>query len=116
LQSDRQAAKDAAVARVPDGEPISAIYNFVPHLAHRTKIYDFPVPWKNVNWGVEGEHLADPAGVRWIVVDLREVSTDDRALLDSLLTHQFHVRFLREDILVAERVHAPPPAERSAAG
>jgi uncharacterized membrane protein len=116
LQSDRQAAKDAAVARVPDGAPTSAIYNLLPHLAHRSEIYDFPVPWKNVNWGVEGEHLADPAGVRWIAVDLREVSTDDRKLLDSLLEHQFRVRFLREDILVAERVHAPPRTRAQATG
>jgi uncharacterized membrane protein len=108
LQTDRQSAKEAAVALVPSGAPTSAIYNLLPHLAHRTRIYDFPVPWKNVNWGVEGEHLANPEGVRWIVVDFREVSQDDRALLDSLLKHQFRTRLLRDDILVAERVHAPP--------
>jgi hypothetical protein len=108
LQTDRQSAKEAAVSLVPSGAPTSAIYNLLPHLAHRTKIYDFPVPWKNVNWGVEGEHLADPAGVRWIVVDLSEVSQGDRALLDSLLKHQFRTRLLRDEILVAERVHAPP--------
>lgn len=113
LQSDGQTAKETAVSLVPDGAPVSAIYNLLPHLAHREEIYDFPVPWRNVNWGVGGEHLPDPAGVRWIVVDLRETSRDDRALLDSLLRHQFRTRFLREDILVAERVHAPSavPAE-----
>jgi uncharacterized membrane protein len=108
LQSDRQTAKETAVSMVPDGSPISAIYNLLPHLAHREVIYDFPVPWRNVNWGVRGEHFPNPAGVRWIVVDLREISRDDRALLDSLTRHQFKIRFLRDDIFVAERVHAPP--------
>ncbi len=109
LQADRQTQKAAAVAMVPDGAPTSAIYNLLPHLAHRTRIYDFPVPWRDVNWGVHGEHLDDPAGVQWIVVDLREVSADDRNLLDSLLAYQFRLRYLKDDILVAQRVHAPPP-------
>jgi hypothetical protein len=108
LQSERQSAKVAAVDMVPDGVPTSAIYNLLPHLAHRDQIYDFPVPWKDVNWGVRGEHLDDPADVRWIVVDLREISPEDRQLLDALLQHQFQVRSSREDILVAQRVHPPP--------
>ena len=81
LQADRQSAKSAAVDMIPDGAPTSAIYNLTPHLAHRDLIYDFPVPWRNVNWGVRGEHLDDPAHVQWIIVDRRELSTDDQALL-----------------------------------
>ena len=107
LQQDRQAAKKAAVDMIPGGAPTSAIYNLLPHLAHREQIYDFPVPWRNVNWGVRGEHLDDPARVRWIVVDLRAVGAEDRELLDALLDRQFRVRSLRDDILVAERVQAP---------
>jgi hypothetical protein len=110
LQSDRQSAKVAAVDLVPDGAPTSAIYNLLPHLAHRDRIYDFPVPWRDVNWGVNGEHLDDPDTVQWIAVDLREVGAEDRQLLDSLLEHQFRTRFLRDDILVAQRVHGPTPA------
>ena len=110
LQSDRQSAKVAAVDLVPDGAPTSAIYNLLPHLAHRDRIYDFPVPWRDVNWGVNGEHLDDPDTVQWIAVDLREVGAEDRQLLDSLLEHQFRTRFLRDDILVAQRVHGPAPA------
>jgi hypothetical protein len=108
LQSDRQAAKEAAVALVPDGAPTSAIYNFVPHLAHRELIYDFPNPWRVVNWGVRGEHPPDPGVVRWIVVDRREISADDSALLRRLLRRQFEVVSERDDILVAKRIHAPP--------
>ena len=108
LQEDRQAAKEAAIAKVPDGQATSAIYNFLPHLAHRDDIYDFPVPWRNVNWGVRGEHLANPASVRYIVVDLHEVGPDDQALLARLLKHEFVVAYERDDIVVARRVHAPP--------
>jgi hypothetical protein len=107
LQSDRQSAKEAAVAAVPDGAPTSAIYNLLPHLAHREQIYDFPVPWRNVNWGVHGEHLADPADVQWIVVDRRIISAADAALLDHLLQRQFRVVFERDDIVVARRVSRP---------
>jgi uncharacterized membrane protein len=112
LQSDRQAAHDAALDLVPGGAPTSAIYNLLPHLAHRDEIYDFPVPWRNVNWGVDGEHLADPAAVQWIVVDRREMSTEDLTLLDRLLRHQFRVVMDRDEMVVAKRVH-PPPARSS---
>jgi hypothetical protein len=107
LQADRQSAKQAALDVVPDGAPTSALYNFVPHLAHRDQIYDFPVPWRNVNWGVHGEHLADPADVQWIVVDRRSLGPDDVALLKHLVDYQFRVVLDRDDIVVARRVHAP---------
>ncbi len=108
LQSDRQAAKEAAVALVPDGAPTSAVYNFVPHLAHRELIYDFPNPWRVVNWGVRGEHPPDPAAVRWLVVDRRVMSSEDAALLARLLRHQFEIVLERDDIVVAKRIHPPP--------
>jgi hypothetical protein len=46
--------------------------------------------------------------VRWIVVDRREISADDSALLRRLLRRQFEVVSERDDILVAKRIHAPP--------
>jgi hypothetical protein len=110
LQEDtRHSAREAAVDAVPDGAPTSAIYNLLPHLAHRDEIYDFPVPWRNVNWGVDGEHLADPAGVQWIVVDRREMSAEDLELLDRLTTRQFRVVYDEDDMVVAKRVKPPPP-------
>ena len=109
----RQDAREAAVDAVPDGAPTSAIYNLLPHLAHRDEIYDFPVPFKNVNWGVDGENLADPANVQWIVVDRQEMSSDDLALLDRLTARQFRIVSDEEDIVVAKRVK-PPPAKAKA--
>jgi uncharacterized membrane protein len=103
----RRAAKEAALAMVPARAPTSAIYYLSPHLTHRTKIYEFPVPWKPVNWGVRGENLDDPAGVRWLVLDRQLLNPDDKALLTRLLSGEFKVRFDRSDIIVAERVRPP---------
>jgi uncharacterized membrane protein len=106
----RRPAKQAAVAMVPKDEPTSAIYYLSPHLSRRTKIYEFPVPWKPVNWGVRGENLDDPADVRWLVLDRTLLSADDKALVAQLLGGEFVVRFDQSDIVVAERVR--PPAGR----
>ena len=42
---------------------------FVPHMDHRERIYEFPNPWKEGNWGVRGENQHDPARVKWLVLD-----------------------------------------------
>jgi uncharacterized membrane protein len=104
----RVAIKSEAIAQVPDDAAVSAIYNLVPHLTHREKIYEFPVPWCNVNWGVEGENLDDPADVEWMVLDRRLVQGDrDKALLDDLLSSEFQVVYEQDDMVVAQRI-APP--------
>jgi hypothetical protein len=72
-------------------------------MTHRERIYEFPVPWRNVNWGVEGENLHDPDDVEWIAVDRRRLGLADRLLLDQLLDSEFEVRLDRDDIVVAER-------------
>ena len=73
----------AARAPIPGGRPSEAAVGHgpaarrrpapsttcAPHLTHRTKIYEFPDPWKAVNWGVNGENLDDPADVEWLVLD-----------------------------------------------
>ncbi|MFN2608717.1 MAG: DUF2079 domain-containing protein [Acidimicrobiales bacterium] len=113
LQPDSRAgAKAAAVALVPKGAAATVHYQYAPHMTHRTKIYEWPVPWKDVNWGVRGEHLDDPAGVQWILLDRRILSPEDTALLDSLLAGQFAVRYDHQDIMVAQRIRPPdaPPA------
>jgi uncharacterized membrane protein len=104
----RREAKQAAIDMVPGDQATSAIYYLVPHLSRRTKIYEFPVPWKPTNWGVNGENLDDPADVRWLVLDRTLLSADDKTLLGQLLAGQFVMRFDQNDIVVAQRV-APPP-------
>jgi len=103
----RRPAKETAVAMIPEGASTSAIYYLAPHLTRRTLIYEFPVPWKNVNWGVQGENLHDPADVDWLALDRTLLSPDDGILLAQLLSREFVIRYDQSDILVAERVAAP---------
>jgi hypothetical protein len=96
-------------------------YDIDTHMTHREKIYEFPVPWCNVNWGVRGEHLDDPAQVQYLLVDrtLMNDSLDpfgsarSRALLEDLLSYEFTVVSERGGIVVARRVHPPrrPPGD-----
>ena len=103
----RTEVKAAAIDLVPSGAATSAIYDFVPHLAHRALIYEFPVPWCNVNWGVHGENLDDPSAIEWIAVDTYLLGEADRELLSDLLVDEFEVRLDRDGVLVAERVQPP---------
>ena len=106
--SSHRTAQEIAVRLVPDRAAVSAPYNLVPHLTHREHVYEFPVPWCNINWGVEGENLDDPAGVEWLVLDRRLLGAD-RALADDLLAREFTVRFEENDIIAAERTVSVPP-------
>jgi hypothetical protein len=69
------------------------------------------VPWCNINWGVRGEHLADPATVQYLVLDRTVITSDrDRALLRDLLSNEFAIVSDTQDVLVAKRVHPPARA------
>jgi uncharacterized membrane protein len=108
LQADpRQSIDVAAIHEVPATAAVSASYVFVPHLTHRVKVYEFPVPWRDINWGVEGEHLDDPAKVQWLVVDRSLLDATGETVLQTLLHYQFAVRSESDGIVVAQRVHPP---------
>jgi hypothetical protein len=96
---------------VPAQASASVAYNIDTHMAHRAGIYEFPVPWCNINWGVRGENLTDPASVQYLVLD-RTILTSarDKALLSDLLSGEFAVVSDVEGILVAKRVHPPARA------
>jgi uncharacterized membrane protein len=98
----------AAVAMIPKGAAVSASYDYVPHLAHRQRVYEFPVPWRDINWGVRGEHLDDPSHVQWLLVDRRLIDPEGATVLHELLVHQFRVRSDVDGIVVARRVHSGP--------
>jgi hypothetical protein len=105
------AMKARAVALVPAQASASVVYNLDTHMAHRVKIYEFPVPWCNVNWGVRGEHLDDPAGVQYLVLQRTMLGDRDKALLSDLLSNEFVVvsETLNsgQDLVVAKRVRPP---------
>jgi uncharacterized membrane protein len=106
-------AANEAVSLVPSGAVVSAHYRFVPHLDHRTEIYEYPNPWVLTNWGdrlTEGQSLPDRAARVEYVVFSRE--DNDQGLsgevFDKLVASgEFKVVFDREGILVAHRVAAP---------
>ena len=104
LEADpRQPARERAVRLVPAAAPVSATYTFVPHLTHRRAVYEFPNPWRTVNWGVRGEGAHDPRTVRWLVADRSTLRPGDRALLERLLARSFRVVQDRDGIVVARR-------------
>lgn len=98
----RLATKVRAVAIIPDDAAVSATYHFVPHLSRRDRIYEFPNPFAERNWGVRGEGTHDPAVVEWIAVDLQIMGAEDRAVLRDALA-EFDVVMRRDDIVVARR-------------
>ncbi len=111
----RVAVKERAVSSVPAQASASVAYNIDTHMTHRAGIFEFPVPWCNINWGVRGEHLTDPATVQYLVLD-RTLLTDPRdlTLLGKLLAGEFAVVSDDQDILVAKRVRPPAhPRERT---
>lgn len=112
LNSDpRVAIKEQAVKMVPAQASASVAYNIDTHMAHRVGIYEFPVPWCNVNWGVHGEHLDDPATVQYLVLDRSLVDGGrDLALLSDLLSNEFAIVSENRDMVVAKRAHPPARA------
>jgi uncharacterized membrane protein len=101
----RVAVKAEAIRHVPARAAVSVPYNLTTHMAHREHVYEFPVPWCNVNWGVHGEHLDDPGKVQYLLIDRQLVSADrDEALLSDLLSSEFRIVWSRDDLLVAKRI------------
>jgi len=95
-----------ALALVPDGAPVSAQYNLVPHLGHRAEVYEFPNPFRAVNWGLEGDEHPQAAldRLRYVVVQRDLLAEQDRDLLDQLQTGQAWRTVLdRDDVVVLER-------------
>lgn len=106
--SPRDAIRQRAVESVPKNSSASVAYDIDTHMTHRDQIYEFPVPWCNINWGVRGENLDDPADVQYMVLDRQLVQDPrDKALLKDLLSHEFETVSDDHDILVAKRVNPP---------
>ena len=109
LRPDPLVAEKAALIReLPSSAAVSTAYNLDTHIDHRSRVYEFPVPWCNINWGVKGEHLDNPDTVDWILMDRGLVQNPrDRALFDDLLEHEFKIVDERSGVLLAKRI-APP--------
>jgi uncharacterized membrane protein len=100
-----------AVALVPEGAPVSAQYNLVPHLGHRDEVYEFPNPFRAVNWGLAGdEHpQATLERLRFVVVQRDLLGDQDRKLLDRLQADPaWRTALDRQNVVVLERREAVP--------
>jgi hypothetical protein len=99
-------AQREALALVPPDAAVSAQYNLVPHLAHRTRIYEFPNPFRAVNWGLPDDTHppADAEAVRFVVVQRDLLGKEDRELLDRLQADPaWRTRLDRDEVVVLER-------------
>jgi uncharacterized membrane protein len=104
-------ARRQALALVPAGAPVSAQYNLVPHLAHRVEVYEFPNPFRAVNWGLAGdEHpQATLERLRFVVVERNLLGKQDRELLDRLKADPaWRTDLDDQDVVVLERRGAGP--------
>ncbi len=105
-------ARREAIAMIPDGASVSAIYNLLPHVSHRVKIFDYPNPWIPTNWGIAGENIDDPATVDYLLVE-RPTLGNSTAMFDALTGPggQFEIVLDRDGVVLAERVRPPKPDE-----
>jgi uncharacterized membrane protein len=84
--SPADAAKRRALAMIPAGVPVSAQFNLVTHLSHREQIFEFPNPFRSVNWGLSGDvhRASDQEGLRYVIVDRSLLDQDQQGLLRDL--------------------------------
>ena len=60
-----------AMELIPEDAAVSAVYNYVPHIDQRERIYMFPNPFSALYWGVrdrEGERLPEADTVDYVFV------------------------------------------------
>jgi uncharacterized membrane protein len=110
-------ARDHMVALVPSDAGVSATYALVPHLTHRTTVYEFPNPWWITNW-LDCKTAPQPDRVDVLVVDTAVLSTarsatfvmSPKELFDTLTDPddgEFSIVGEEGGIVVAERVRPP---------
>ncbi|RZV42343.1 MAG: DUF2079 domain-containing protein, partial [Acidimicrobiia bacterium] len=64
------AAVEAAIDLIGPDDVVSANSTLAVHLAHRTTVYRFPNPFRELDYGTPGIDYDPPAGdVEWIILD-----------------------------------------------
>jgi uncharacterized membrane protein len=99
-----QAAAERAIRLLPGDAAVSTTAALMPHLTHRVQAYEFPNPWVAANWGIRGEHLPNPAGVDYLLVDTGALG-DQRQLFERLAGpgKEFRVVYSHDGIVMARR-------------
>jgi uncharacterized membrane protein len=101
-----------ATALIPPDAPLAAFYRFVPHLAHRTQIYELPTPWRATNWSdgrLEGRRLPEADQVDYVLLSPRSGATNDVALIRTLRDEGFVTIYQSPGLLLLKRGPAPTP-------
>jgi uncharacterized membrane protein len=104
--SAADAQRRQALALIPADAPVSAQFNLVPHLTHRTRVYEFPNPFRAANWGLDGDaHPArDQQELRYVIVDRSLLDKDQQTMLQGLQTSsEWTTRFDSGGIVLLER-------------
>ena len=104
-------ARRQALALVDPEAPVSAQYNLVPHLGHRVEVYEFPNPFRAVNWGLAGDQhpQATLQRLRFVVVQRDLLGEQDRELLDRLQNDPaWRTAMDSQEVVVLERAGAGP--------
>jgi uncharacterized membrane protein len=103
-------AVERAVQQVPGGAGVAASYTIVPHLTHRTVIYEWPNPWVRSYYGIDGQEPKHwkPEAVDYLVLDAG-LNETMRPLLDQLIAPdgEFRVINQADGVIFAKRVHPP---------
>ena len=75
-----------AIGLIPKDASVSAVYNYVPHIDHRERIYMFPTPFRATYWGTqrqEGERLPEADTVDYVFVP-SYLDNEPAIVLDSI--------------------------------
>jgi uncharacterized membrane protein len=102
-------ARREALALVGPDAPVSAQFNLVPHLSRRVEVYEFPNPFRAVNWGLAGdEHPQETLErLQFVVVQRDLLGEQDRELLDRLQADPaWRTALDRQGVVVLQRQEA----------
>jgi uncharacterized membrane protein len=102
-------ARREALALVGPDAPVSAQFNLVPHLSRRVEVYEFPNPFRAVNWGLAGdEHPQETLErLQFVVVQRDLLGEQDRELVDRLQADPaWRTALDRQGVVVLQRQEA----------
>jgi uncharacterized membrane protein len=103
-----QAQREALALVGPDA-PVSAQFNLVPHLSRRVEVYEFPNPFRAVNWGLPGDQHPQETleRLQFVVVQRDLLGSQDRELLDRLQADPaWRTALDRQGVVVLQRQEA----------
>ena len=102
-----------ATALIPPDASLAAFYRFVPHLAHREQIYEFPTPWRAANWSnyrYEGQRLPEADQVEYVLLSPRQDDRVGLSFIPKLKNEGFVTIYESPGLLLLKRGPARTPS------